>query len=145
MLHSERENEDDYYLAGRGVSGWINGVSHAVTLVNADVAPAYCGMAVVAGLSVAWFYMSRFSLSLLLAAMLFAARWHQLGIRTGPEFFSLRFGGRLAKFARTYTSLYSVSIQSIPWLGAGLLGVHMIFAPIFGIESKQATLLVVLP
>ncbi len=145
MLHSDRESEEDYYLAGRGVRGWINGVSHAVTLVNADVAPAYCGMAVVTGLSVAWFYMSRFSLSLLLAAMLFAARWHQLGIRTGPEFFSLRFGGHLSRFARTYTSLYSVSVGTIPWLGAGLLGVHMIFAPIFDVDSKAITLLVVLP
>ncbi len=145
MLHSDRESEEDYYLAGRGVRGWINGLSHAVTLVNADVAPAYCGMAVVTGLSVAWFYMSRFSLSLLLAAMLFAARWHQLGIRTGPEFFALRFGGHMSRFARLYTSLYNVAIGTIPWLGAGLLGVHMIFAPIFDVDSKAVTLLVVLP
>ena len=95
FLGSGKESEEDYYLAGRSVPGWVNGTSYAVTLMNADVAPAYCGMAVVVGLPVAWFYMSRFSLGLLLASMLFAVRWRQLKIRTGPEFFSLRFGGGL--------------------------------------------------
>ena len=44
-----------------------------------------------------------------------------------------------------YTSLYSVAIGMIPWIGAGLLGVHMIFGPIFGITSKGMTLSIVLP
>lgn len=139
------EQEEDYYLAGRSVPGWLNGVSYAVTLVNADVAPAYCGVAVVVGLPVAWFYISRFGLALMLAAMLFAVRWHQLGIRTGPEFFSLRFGDRSARWVRPYTSAYSVLIGAIPWIGAGLLGIHMIFAPILGLESKAATLMIILP
>ncbi|MCA9234429.1 MAG: hypothetical protein KDA44_03110 [Planctomycetales bacterium] len=142
---ASQEQEDDYFLAGRNVPGWLNGVSYAVTLVNADVAPAYCGVAVVVGLPVAWFYISRFGLALMLAALLFAVRWRQLGIRTGPEFFSLRFGNRSARWVRTYTSAYSVVIGTIPWIGAGLLGVHMIFAPIVGIDSKTVTLLIILP
>ena len=40
---------------------------------------------------------------LLLAAILFAVRWRQMGIRTGPEFFHLRFGAG-NKFARVYSS-----------------------------------------
>jgi len=145
FLSGGQKNEEDYYLAGRKVPGWVNGVSYAVTLMNADVAPAYCGMAVVVGLPVAWFYMSRFGLGLMLAAMLFAVRWRQMDIRTGPEFFSHRFGGRFGRFVRVYTSLFSVGIGMIPWIGAGLLGVHMIFGPIFGIESKAVTLTLVLP
>lgn len=145
VLRGKPDNEEDYFLAGRKAPGWINGVSYAVTLVNADVAPAYCGMAVVVGLPVAWFYMSRFGLALLLAALLFAVKWRQLGIRTGPEFFSLRFGGRSSRGVRMYSSIYSVCIGTIPWIGAGLLGVHMIFAPLLGIESKAVTLLLVLP
>jgi Na+/proline symporter len=145
MLHGKPQTEEDYFLAGRSVPGWVNGVSYAVTLVNADVAPAYCGVTAVVGLPVAWFYVSRFGLALLLAAMLFSVRWHQLGICTGPEFFSLRFGGERSKWARIYTSAYNVCIGTIPWIGAGLLGVHMIFAPIVGIESKASTLLIVLP
>lgn len=146
FLKSDGEqSEEDYYLAGRKVPGWVNGISYAVTLMNADVAPAYCGMAVVVGLPVAWFYISRFGLGLLIAAMLFAIRWRQLGIATGPEFFTLRFGGQSASWVRMYTSVYSVIIGMIPWIGAGMLGVHMIFGPIFGIEDKAVTLAIVLP
>ncbi|MEZ6191602.1 MAG: hypothetical protein R3C45_09975 [Phycisphaerales bacterium] len=58
---------------------------------------------------------------------------------------ALRFGGRMGTFFRVYYSLYSVIVGMIPWIGAGLLGVHMIFGPIFGIEHKATTLLIVLP
>jgi len=145
VLRGGTKNEEGYYLAGRKVPGWVNGISLAVTSMNSDVAPAYCGFTVVVGLSAAWLYLSRFGLGLMLMAMLFAVRWRQLGVSTGPEFFALRFGGRMGKFFRVYSSLFSVLIGMIPWIGAGLLGVHMIFGPIFGIEAKATTLLIVLP
>ncbi len=145
VLRSGSKGEDGYYLAGRKVPGWVNGISYAVTAMNSDVAPAYCGFTVVVGLSAAWLYLSRFGLAMMLIAMLFAVRWRQLKINTGPEFLSLRFGGGLGTFSRVYLSLYSVVVGMIPWIGAGLLGVHMIFGPIFGIEHKATTLLLVLP
>ena len=136
--------EDDYYLAGRRMPGWLNGMSVAATALNSDVAPLYCGIAVVTGLSGCWFFLSRFGMALLLAAILFAVRWRQMGIRTGPEFFHLRFGAG-NKFARVYSSLTSVLIGMVPWIGAGLIGIHLVAAPIFGIDSKAVTLLIVLP
>jgi solute:Na+ symporter, SSS family len=145
LLHTEGGGEDGYFLAGRKIRGWLNGLSFAVTCMNSDVAPAYCGMAVVVGLSVSWFYLSRFGLALLIVGMLFAVRWRQMNIKTGPEFFALRYGGRGGKFIRVYTSLFTVFVGMVPWIGAGMLGVHMIFGPIFGIESKLVTLSLVLP
>lgn len=140
-----REDEEDYYLAGRRVPAWVNGVSFAATAINADVAPLYCGIAAVVGLPVAWFYISRFGLAWMLVAMLFAVRWRQLGIQTGPEFYALRFGGRGAKFVRVYTALFAVAIGMVPWIGAGLLGTHKIMEPVLGVESKIATLACVVP
>ena len=145
LLRTKKDAEEGYFLAGRKVPGWLNGVSMAATYVNADVAPAYCGMAAVVGLAVSWFYLSRFGLGLLIAAMLFAVRWRQLGIATGPEFFALRFGGTGSTFVRVYSSLFGVFCGIVPWIGAGLLGVHKICGPIFGIESKAVTLLYILP
>jgi len=145
ILRRGTKGEEGYFLAGRRMPGWLTGISTAVTAMNADVAPAYCGMAVVVGLSVSWFYLSRFGLGMMIAAMLFAVRWRQLGISTGPEFYALRFGGRGGKFMRVYSSLFSVFIGMVPWIGAGMLGVHMIFGPIFGIDSKVVTLSIVLP
>lgn len=139
------KKEEDYFLAGRRMPGWLNGVSVAATALNSDVAPLYCGVALVAGLSSGWFFLSRFGLGMLAAALLFAIRWRQLRIRTGPEFFQLRFGGGGRKFARVYSSLFSVLAGMIPWIGAGLIGMHMVMAPIFGIESRLTTILIVMP
>lgn len=139
------EDEESYYLAGRRVPAWMNGVSYAATAINADVAPLYCGMAAVIGLPVAWFYLSRFGLAWMIVALLFAARWRQLSIRTGPEFYALRFGGRGARFVRIYTALFAVAVSMIPWIGAGLLGTHKIVQPVLGLESKWATLACIVP
>lgn len=145
LLHSDTKGEEGYYLAGRKMPGWLTGISTAVTAMNSDVAPTYCGMAVVVGLSISWFYLSRFGIALMIAAMLFAVRWRQMGISTGPEFYALRFSGRGAGFVRGYSSIYGVMVGMVPWIGAGMLGVHMIFGPIFGIESKAITLSIILP
>lgn len=89
-------------------------------------------------------FLSRFGFGMMFAAMLFAVRWRQLRIKTGPEYFQLRFhSGR--KFVRVYTSLSSVLIGIIPWIGAGLLGIHMVMAPIFHFSNISTTLLLVLP
>lgn len=138
-------SEEGFYLAGRRMPGWVNGISYAVTAMNADVAPLYCGLTVVIGLPIAWYYLSRFALAWLLIALLFAVRWRKLEIRTGPEFYSLRFGGKGAKIVRVVSALFAVSINMIPWLGAGLLGMHKIMGPIFGYESKAVTLVTVVP
>ena len=42
--------EEHYFLASRRMSGWINGISLAVAAMNADMPPAYFGVAVVMGL-----------------------------------------------------------------------------------------------
>ncbi len=142
---AEVDSEDNYFLAGRKVPGWMNGLSYAATALNADVGPTYCGFAVVVGLPIAFFYLPRFALAWMIAALVFAVRWRQLGIRTGPEFYALRFGGARTRFVRIYSSLFAVFVNMAPWIGAGLLGVHKIFGPAFGIEDKGTTLSIVLP
>lgn len=145
FLRGGSKGEEGYFLAGRKVPGWLAGTSIGVTSMNADVAPAYAGMAVVVGLPIAWFYLSRFAFALMIGAILFAYTWRMLGINTGPAFYSVRFGGKGGTFVRVWTALYSVSVGMTPWIGAGLLGLHLIFGPVFGVEAKAVTLAVVLP
>lgn len=139
------DSEDEYFLAGRKVPGWMNGISYAATALNADVGPTYCGFAVVVGLPIAFFYLPRFALAWMIAAVIFSVRWRQLSVRTGPEFYALRFGGARTRIVRIYSSLFAVFVNMAPWIGAGLLGVHKIFGPSFGIEEKSTTLAIVLP
>jgi len=134
LLGLSTSKEDDYYLAGRKMPGWLNGLSNAATALNSDVAPLYCGVALAAGLSGAWFYLSRFGFGMLIVSLLFAVKWRQMRVRTGPEFFSLRYGHG-SKVARIYNSVFSVLLGMIPWIGAGLVGMDKVGAPIFGYES----------
>ncbi len=145
LLGLSNGKEDDYYLAGRKMPGWLNGLSNAATALNSDVAPLYCGVAVVAGLSGAWFYLSRFGFGMLIVSLLFAVKWRQMRVKTGPEFFTLRYGGTGSKAARVYSSIYSVLLGMIPWIGAGMVGMHKVAAPIFGYESIWVTIGVILP
>jgi len=144
LLGLSGDKEEDYFLAGRKMPGWLNGLSNAATALNSDVAPLYCGVAVAAGLSGAWFYLSRFGFGMLIVSLLFAVKWRQMRVRTGPEFFSLRYG-RGSKFARVYASLSSVLLGMVPWIGAGMLGMHKVAGPIFGYQEMWITLIVVLP
>ena len=43
------QNMENYFLGGRRLKGWMSGTSYAVTCMNADVAPAYCGMTAKSG------------------------------------------------------------------------------------------------
>ncbi|MFI4875203.1 MAG: hypothetical protein ACIALR_07695 [Blastopirellula sp. JB062] len=135
---------EGYFLAGRRMPGWLNGTSYAATCMNADVAPAYCGMTVVTGAFVCWFYMARFGLALMIAAILFAGLWRRLKLRTSPEFYELRFSGTAALTMRSWVALRSALIAMTAWTGAGLLGLHKIAAPLLD-WSLPTTLSVIIP
>lgn len=135
---------ESYFLAGRKMPGWLNGASYAATCMNADVAPAYCGMTVITGTFICWWYFSRFGLALMIGGVLFAAFWRRLSILTSPEFYELRFSGNAATTVRTWVALRSVFIAVVAWTGAGLLGMHKVAQPMLG-WNIWTTFAVVLP
>ncbi|MBC7883290.1 MAG: Na+:solute symporter [Anaerolineae bacterium] len=135
---------ENYFLGGRNLPGWLNGLSYASTCLNADVAPFYCGLAVATGVYVGWFYIARFGLALIIGGVLFAAFWRRLKIFTSPEFYELRFQGTGASWMRGWIAFRSSFIAIVAWTGAGLLGMTKVVTPIFGID-KTTTLLIVIP
>jgi len=113
LLHSDTKGEEGYFLAGRKMPGWLTGVSSAVTAMNSDVAPTYCGVAVVVGLSISWFYLSRFGVALMIAAMLtaltVAREWER---------------GTMEQLAATPVHRAEVILgKLVPYLGIGLVDV----------------------
>lgn len=139
-----QENLDNYFLGGRNMKGWMNGTSYAVTCMNADVAPAYCGMTVITGTFICWFYMSRFGLALLIGGLLFATCWRRLNITTSPEFYERRFSGSAAATMRAWVSMRSAFIAVVAWTGAGLLGLTKVSEVLLG-WSRLETFLVAIP
>lgn len=135
---------EDFFLAGRKMPGWANGISYAATSINADVAPAYCGWTVGTGLFVAWLYFSRFGVAFMVGAVLFALFWRRLQLFTSPEFYELRFSGRTGEILRGWIAVRSAFIAIVAWTGAGLIGMHKVTGAAFG-WSKEETLLVIVP
>jgi Na+/proline symporter len=135
---------ESYFLAGRNMPGWLNGCSYAATCLNADVAPAYCGMTVITGVFICWWYLSRFGLALMIGGVIFAVLWRRLSIMTSPEFYELRFGGTPAVAIRTWIALRSAFVAVVAWTGAGLLGMHKVAQPMLGWDL-WTTFAVVLP
>jgi solute:Na+ symporter, SSS family len=123
---------EGYFLAGRKIPGWLNGCSYAATCLNADVAPAYCGMTVITGAFICWWYFSRFGLALMIGGVLFAVLWRRLSIMTSPQFYELRFSGTPAVAIRTWVALRSAFVAVVAWTGAGLLGMHKVAQPMLG-------------
>jgi solute:Na+ symporter, SSS family len=138
------QDMESYFLAGRKMPGWLNGCSYASACMNSDVAPAYCGMTVITGTYICWWYLSRFGLALMIGAVLFAVAWRRLALVTSPEFYELRFGGKPALAIRTWVALRSAFIAVVAWTGAGLLGMHKVAQPMLG-WSIWTTFAVVIP
>ncbi|MBN1343416.1 MAG: hypothetical protein JXQ73_12085 [Phycisphaerae bacterium] len=139
-----QEDLDHYFLAGRRFKGWMTGTSYAVTCMNADVAPAYCGMTVITGMWICWWYMSRFGLALMIGGILFAVFWRRLKIFTSPEFYEMRFSGAPAITMRTWVSLRSAFIAVVAWTGSGLLGLSKVAEGLLG-WPEWLTYTVVIP
>lgn len=135
---------ESYFLGGRKMPGWLNGFSYATTCMNADVAPAYCGMTVITGVFICWWYLSRFGLALMIGGILFAVFWRRLKLTTSPEFYELRFSGAPALTIRTWIAVRSAFIAMVAWTGSGLLGLQKVAEPMLG-WNIWTTLAVVLP
>jgi solute:Na+ symporter, SSS family len=96
---------ENFFLGGRKVPGWMNGVSYTAALVSPDAATAYGGLAVATGAFICWWYLSRFGLALFLGAVLFAIFWRRLNLFTSLEFYDQRFPARSASAMRLWIGI----------------------------------------
>lgn len=139
-----RKSSENYFLGGRGLPGWANGISLAATAMNSDVAPAYCGLMAATGLYLGWWYLSRFGLAFFVAGILFAPFWRRLRLFTAPEYYSLRYGGSIGSVMRVWTASRSAFIGAVAWTGTGILGIHKIAGQLFH-WKLTTTILIVIP
>jgi Na+/proline symporter len=134
---------ESYFLADRKMPGWLAGFSYAATCMNTDAITAYCGMTVISGICICWWYISRFGLALMIGAILFAVFWRRLHIFTSPQFYEFRFVGAPALTMRSWVSIRSAFIAVVAWTGSGLLGIHKVLNPMLGWEKWETYLLVI--
>lgn len=135
---------ENFFLGGRRVPGWMNGVSYAAALISPDAATAYGGLAAATGLFICWWYLSRFGLALFIGAVLFAVFWRRLNLFTSLEFYDLRFSPRVAGTMRLWIAFRTSLIAMPAWTGITLLASCKILEPALQL-TKWQTLALVLP
>jgi SSS family solute:Na+ symporter len=137
-------NMENFFLGGRTIPGWLNGISYTAALVSPDAATGYGGLAVVTGAFISWWYLSRFGLALFLGGVLFAVFWRRLNLFTSLEFYDLRFSPRAAAAMRLWIAVRTSLIAMPAWTGITLLAAFKIMGPAFGL-TKTETLCMVVP
>lgn len=138
------EGMENFFLGGRKIPGWLNGISYTAALVSPDAATAYGGLAFVTGGFISWWYLSRFGLALFIAGVLFAFFWRKLNLFTSLEFYDLRFKPRTANAMRLWIAIRTSFIAMPAWTGITLLAACKIMEPAFGFD-KTETLLFIVP
>jgi solute:Na+ symporter, SSS family len=139
-----KQGLESYFLGGRMMPGWLAGISYAASLMSADSAVAYGGMAVVTGVFVCWFYLARFGLAFFIGGVLFAVFWKRLNTFTTLEFYELRFSRKPASLMRLWLAIRTSLIAMVAWTAVALLSLVKIVEPILGL-SRTAIILIVLP
>lgn len=134
---------DNFFLGGRKIPGWLNGISYTSALVSPDAATGYGGLAVATGGFICWWYLSRFGLALFLGGVLFAFFWRRLGLFTSLEFYDLRFPKRAASAMRLWIAIRTSLIAMPAWTGITLLAACKIMGPAFDLSKVQTLFLVV--
>lgn len=138
------QSMENFFLGGRKVPGWLNGVSYTAALISPDAATAYGGLAIVTGSFICWWYLSRFGLALFLGGLLFAVFWRKLNLFTSLEFYDLRFPKRAASAMRLWIAVRTSMIAMPAWTGITLLASYKIMGPAFG-WTRIETLLFIVP
>ncbi len=113
FLASRNKTDDDYFLAGRNLSGWLAGASMAATTFSIDTPLYVAGLVATRGLAASWEWWS-FGLAHVAMTVVFAPLWRRSGVLTDAAFTELRYGGPAAAWLRGFKAfLLAVPVNCI--------------------------------
>ena len=111
---------EEYFLAGRSLSGWQAGLSMAATQFAADTPLLVTGLVATAGIFALW-QLWIYALAFLLLGFVLAPSWRRAGVLTDAELAELRYGGRAATVLRGMKALYFGTLVNCIVSGLGAL------------------------
>ena len=119
---------DEYFLAGRSLSGWSAGISMAATQFAADTPLVVTGIIATAGVFGLW-RMWIYALAFLLLGFVLARSWRRAGVITDAELTELRYGSRAAAGLRAVKAIYFGTVFNCTVLAMVLLAASRIAEP----------------
>ncbi len=137
-LSQRNRSDDDYFLAGRRLSGWLAGASMAATTFSIDTPLYVAGLVGTRGLAANWEWWG-FGLAHVAMAVIFAPLWRRSGVLTDAAFTELRYGGAPAAWLRGIKAfLLAIPINCIG-LGYAFLAMRKVVEAL-GIVTGQPRL-----
>ena len=134
-LARRNQGEEDYFVAGRSLSGWLAGASMAATTFSIDTPLYVAGLVGTRGLAANWEWWG-FGLAHVAMAVVFAPLWRRSGVMTDAAFTELRYGGVTAAWLRgTKAFLLALPINCIG-IGYAFLAMRKVVQAL-GIVSDQ--------
>ena len=119
---------DEYFLAGRSLSGWKAGLSMAATQFAADTPLLVTGLVATAGIFALW-RLWVYALAFLLMGFLLAPSWRRVGVLTDAELTEVRYGHRAAAALRGIKAIYFGTIVNCTVLAMVLLAATRLAEP----------------
>ena len=96
---------DEYFLAGRSLTGWQGGLSMAATQYAADTPLLAAGLVATGGIFALW-RLWIYGIAFLLLGFLLGQAWWRAGVITDAELCELRYDGRSATLLRAVKAVY---------------------------------------
>ncbi len=105
------QNLQEYFLAGRTLSGWRAGLSMAATQFAADTPLLVTGLIATGGIFLVW-RLWVYGLGFLMIAFIFAACWRRAGVLTDAELTEIRYSGPGVLPLRILKALYYGTVMN---------------------------------
>ena len=134
-LARRNRSEDDYFVAGRSLSGWLAGASMAATTFSIDTPLYVAGLVGTRGLAGNWEWWS-FGLAHVAMAVVFAPLWRRSGVMTDAAFTELRYGGAPAAWLRGIKAFLLALPVNCIGIGYAFLAMRKVVEAL-GIVSNQ--------
>ena len=134
-LARRNRGEDDYFVAGRRLSGWLAGASMAATTFSIDTPLYVAGIVGTRGLAANWEWWG-FGLAHVAMAVVFAPLWRRSGVLTDAAFTELRYGGPAAAWLRGIKAFLLALPVNCIGIGYAFLAMRKVIEAL-GIVSDQ--------
>ncbi|MEE8311040.1 MAG: sodium transporter [Candidatus Binatia bacterium] len=128
--HQASRGLEEYFLAGRRLSGTQAGLSMAATQFAADTPLLVTGLVAVAGVFSLW-RLWIYALAFLLLGFLLAPCWRRAGVLTDAELSEVRYGGKAAAVLRAIKAVYFGLVFNCTVLAMVLFATARIAEPFF--------------
>ncbi len=133
------KSSSEYFLSGKSMPWWLLGLSMVATTFSTDTPNLVTDIVRNNGVSGNWVWWA-FLLTGLLTVFVYAKLWKRSDVDTDIEFYELRYGGKPAKFLRSFRSFYLGVVFNILAMAGVTLAAIKIGQVMLGLDPWQVVL-----